>query len=272
MGRRGASRGLTGLHSGCWLSCQLLSGEPALALAELGFHESRASLSVTVTLGQLGGRSLPPSGSPGQPEEQPEDYQSANKTVSLYVNGGSGPGPLLCREQLLLLMAPPGLRLDGENNVEVSKGSGGEACKFLIASSDPNGKPKIKAPTRLLDSSCSLKKTLQCSCSFRGTPMPSVQWWVGGTPVAMNHTGFRVTSTTLGPWANSTIHLTKLPETGTSLLCEGRNPEGTHALTILLKSGRSPLVAQTFMKGLIRGVFYGAIGVTLLFLCLVPLM
>lgn len=56
MGRRGASRGLTGLHSACWLSCQLLSGEPALALAELGFHESRASLSVTVTLGQLGGR------------------------------------------------------------------------------------------------------------------------------------------------------------------------------------------------------------------------
>ena len=56
MGRRGASRGLTGLHSACWLSCQLLSGEPALALAELGFHESRASLSVTVTLGQLGGQ------------------------------------------------------------------------------------------------------------------------------------------------------------------------------------------------------------------------
>ncbi|KAI4571176.1 hypothetical protein MJG53_013282 [Ovis ammon polii x Ovis aries] len=52
----------------------------------------------------------------------------------------------------------------------------------------------------------------------------------------MNRTGFRVTSTTLGPWANSTIHLTKPPETGTSLLCEGRNPEGTHALTILLKS------------------------------------
>uniref|UniRef100_A0A8C6DBH8 SIGLEC family like 1 n=1 Tax=Moschus moschiferus TaxID=68415 RepID=A0A8C6DBH8_MOSMO len=35
--------------------------------------------------------------------------------------------------------------------------------------------------------------------------------------------------------------------------------------------GRSSLVAQTFMKGLIRGVFYGAIGVTLLFLCLAPL-
>ncbi|XP_055267491.1 SIGLEC family-like protein 1 [Moschus berezovskii] len=127
------------------------------------------------------------------------------------------------------------------------------------------------APTRLLDSSCSLKKTLQCSCSFRGTPTPSVRWRVGGAPVVMNHTGFRVTSTTLGPWANSTIHLTKPPETGTSLLCEGRNPEGTHTLTILLKSGRSSLVAQTFMKGLIRGVFYGAIGVTLLFLCLVPL-
>ncbi|KAM7233039.1 hypothetical protein CapIbe_015175 [Capra ibex] len=127
------------------------------------------------------------------------------------------------------------------------------------------------APTRLLDSSCSLKKTLQCSCSFRGTPTPSVRWRVGVAPVVMNRTGFRVTSTTLGPWANSTIHLIKPPETGTSLLCEGRNPEGTHALTILLKSGRSSLVAQTFMKGLIRGVFYGAIGVTLFFLCLVPL-
>ena len=30
------------------------------------------------------------------------------------------------------------------NNVEVSKGSRGEACKFLIPSSDPNRKPKIK--------------------------------------------------------------------------------------------------------------------------------
>uniref|UniRef100_A0A8C6CLU0 SIGLEC family-like protein 1 n=1 Tax=Moschus moschiferus TaxID=68415 RepID=A0A8C6CLU0_MOSMO len=38
-----------------------------------------------------------------------------------------------------------------------------------------------------------------------------------------------------------------------------------------LRLGRSSLVAQTFTKGLIRGVFYGAIGVTLLFLCLVPL-
>ncbi|KAG5201089.1 hypothetical protein JEQ12_005623 [Ovis aries] len=116
----------------------------------------------------------------------------------------SKPLSLLCGKQLLLLMAPPGLQL---------------------------------APTRLLDSSCSLKKTLQCSCSFRGTPTPSVRWRVGVAPVVMNRTGFRVTSTTLGPWANSTIHLTKPPETGTSLLCEGRNPEGTHALTILLKSG-----------------------------------
>ncbi|KAB0382250.1 hypothetical protein FD755_004167, partial [Muntiacus reevesi] len=126
-------------------------------------------------------------------------------------------------------------------------------------------------PTRLLDSSCSLKKTLQCSCSFRGTPTPSVRWRVGGAPVVMNRTGLRVTSATLGPWANSTIHLTEPPETGMSLLCEGRNPEGTHALTILLKSGKSSLVAQTFMKGLVRGVFYGAIGVTLVFLCLIPL-
>nr|CAI9697961.1 unnamed protein product [Rangifer tarandus platyrhynchus] len=171
-------------------------------------------------------------------DEGPEKTLDTGFGSGFGASRGQGPGPLLCREQLLLLMAPPGLHL---------------------------------APTRLIDSSCSFKKTLRCSCSFWGTPTPSVQWRVGDAPVVMNRTGLRVTSATLGPWANSTIHLTEPPETGMSLLCEGRNPEGTHILTILLKSGRSSLVAQTFMKGLVRGVFYGAIGVTLLFLCLIPL-
>ncbi|XP_007180011.1 SIGLEC family-like protein 1 [Balaenoptera acutorostrata] len=134
--------------------------------------------------------------------------------------------------------------------------------------------PRLRlAPGRLLDSSCSLKKTLQCSCSFHGTPTPSVRWWTGGAPVGMNGMdgGLQVTFTTLGPWANSTISLTEQPQVGTSLRCEGRNQKGTHALSILLTSGKSSLVPQTLMKGLIQGVFYGAIAMTLLFLCLLTL-
>ncbi|KAM4801491.1 SIGLEC family-like protein 1 [Urocitellus parryii] len=128
------------------------------------------------------------------------------------------------------------------------------------------------APTRLLNASCSLEKTLQCSCSFHGIPTPSVQWWVGGVPVGVNSVdgGLQVTSTTLGPWANSTISLAKEPEMGTSLLCEGKNQNGTHAVSTLLMSGRSPLAPQIFLKGLLQGVVYGSMAVTLLFLCLLP--
>ncbi|XP_004475902.1 SIGLEC family-like protein 1 [Dasypus novemcinctus] len=132
---------------------------------------------------------------------------------------------------------------------------------------------KAPAPARLLNSSCSLEKTLQCSCSFRGVPTPSVQWWVGGVPVGVDGSNgsLQVISTMLGPWANSTISLTKKPETGTDLLCEGKNKNGTHALSILLMSKKSSLGPQIFMKGLIQGVVYAAIATALLFLCLVPL-
>ncbi|ELW69165.1 IgLON family member 5 [Tupaia chinensis] len=130
------------------------------------------------------------------------------------------------------------------------------------------------APARLLGSSCSLEKTLQCSCSFHGIPTPSVQWWMGGAPVGVNSVSGRlqVTSTVLGPWANSTIHLASEPEMGTSLLCEGKNENGTHALSILLMSRKSSLAPQTFLKGLIQGAVYGATAIALLFFCLLPVM
>uniref|UniRef100_H0X053 SIGLEC family like 1 n=1 Tax=Otolemur garnettii TaxID=30611 RepID=H0X053_OTOGA len=127
------------------------------------------------------------------------------------------------------------------------------------------------APARLLNSSCFFKKTLQCSCAFHGVPTPSVQWWLGGALVDGTNGNLQVTSIVLGPWANSTIHLTEKPEMGTRLVCEGKNQNGTHASSILLMSSkRGSLVSQTFMKGLIQGVVYGTIAVTLLFLCLLP--
>ncbi|XP_047383184.1 SIGLEC family-like protein 1 [Sciurus carolinensis] len=127
-------------------------------------------------------------------------------------------------------------------------------------------------PARLLDSSCSLEKTLQCSCSFHGIPTPSVQWWMGGTPVGVSGVdgGLQVTSTTLGPWANSTISLRGGPETVRRLRCEGRNPYGIHTSSFFLIPDRN-LVSSVFLKGLVQGVVYGAILSALLLLCLVLL-
>ncbi|XP_040592058.1 SIGLEC family-like protein 1 isoform X2 [Mesocricetus auratus] len=127
-------------------------------------------------------------------------------------------------------------------------------------------------PTRLLSSSCAVEKTLQCSCSFHGIPTPSVQWWLDGAPVDANsgHGNLQVTSTTLGPWDNSTLSLLKNPEMGTVLLCEGKNQHGTHGLSILLMSRRGPLAPQIFLKALLQGVVYAAMATTLLFLCLLP--
>ena len=48
--------------------------------------------------------------------------------------------------------------------------------------------------------------------------------------------GPQLTSTHMGPWANSTISLAEIPEMGTSLLCEGKNSHGVHSMTITLMS------------------------------------
>ncbi|XP_032343716.1 SIGLEC family-like protein 1 isoform X2 [Camelus ferus] len=130
----------------------------------------------------------------------------------------------------------------------------------------------MASPARLLHSSCSLKKTLQCSCSFHGIPMPSVRWLMGGAPVGVNgpDSGLQVTSLMLGPWANSTISLTGEPEVVTRLRCEGKNQHGIHASSIFLIPDKNS-ISSVFVKGLIQGIVYGAIASALLFLLLVLL-
>ncbi|KAK7805541.1 hypothetical protein U0070_023144 [Myodes glareolus] len=134
-------------------------------------------------------------------------------------------------------------------------------------------KLKLVSPARLLNFSCFLKRRLTCSCSFHGIPTPSVQWWLGGTPVSMNSidTILHMTSTTLEPWANTTIHLMWEPEVIRRLRCEGKNQYGVHASRIFLIPDKSSL-SSVFMRGLIQGVVYGAIASSLLFFFLVVLM
>ena len=111
-------------------------------------------------------------------------------------------------------------------------GGGGHGVRML-ADSWPSFPA---APARLLYFSCSWKKTLQCSCSFRGVPTPSVQWLMGGEPVDLNsmNENFQVTSNIAAPWVNSTISLPGEPEIVTGLRCEGRNQYGIHTSSIFL--------------------------------------
>nr|XP_027779936.1 sialic acid-binding Ig-like lectin 10 [Marmota flaviventris] len=145
---------------------------------------------------------------------------------------------------------------------------------FSLENSTRSSLAKLQAvsPARLLNSSCSLEKTLQCSCSFHGIPTPSVQWWVGGVPVDVNSVdgGLQVTSTTLGPWANSTISLRGDPEIVRRLHCAGRNPYGIHTCSIFLIPGKSS-VSSMFLRGLVQGTVYGAMASALLLFCLVLL-
>ncbi|XP_036151840.1 SIGLEC family-like protein 1 [Myotis myotis] len=129
--------------------------------------------------------------------------------------------------------------------------------------------PKGLEPAKLVSSSCSLQKILQCSCSFHGVPAPSVQWWLEGDILGIDNP--QVTSTILAPWSNTTISLTEMPDMSTPLLCEGKNDYGNHAMNIILMSIKSPLATQSFISGLFQGLVYGVIATTVLFLCLIPL-
>ncbi|KAL6067541.1 hypothetical protein STEG23_026326 [Scotinomys teguina] len=133
-------------------------------------------------------------------------------------------------------------------------------------------KLQLVSPARLLNYSCLLKRTLACSCSFHGIPTPSVQWWVGGTPVSVNSIDsiLHMTSTTLEPWTNSTIHL--MWELGIirRLRCEGKNQYGVHASRIFLIPDKSS-IASVFLRGLIQGIVYGTIASSLFFFFLVVL-
>ncbi|KAF3814914.1 hypothetical protein GH733_017190, partial [Mirounga leonina] len=125
-------------------------------------------------------------------------------------------------------------------------------------------------PTRLLNSSCSLEKTLQCSCSFHGLPTPSMQWLLEGVPVSVNNTDkvLQVTSTIFGTWNNSTISLIGEPDILMSLRCEGRNQYGIHAARIFLLPDKHS-DSSAFVKGLTQGIVYGSIVSTLFFFFLI---
>ncbi|XP_036151838.1 sialic acid-binding Ig-like lectin 5 [Myotis myotis] len=92
-------------------------------------------------------------------------------------------------------------------------------------------------PPQLLGPSCSWEdQGLHCSCSSRAQPAPSLRWRLGAGLLEGNHgnASHVVTSTSEGPWTNSSLSLRAGLSEGLRLSCEARNVHGTRSTAVLL--------------------------------------
>ncbi|KAM6154441.1 sialic acid-binding Ig-like lectin 5 [Erethizon dorsatum] len=106
---------------------------------------------------------------------------------------------------------------------------------------------------------------LHCSCSSRARPAPSLGWRLRERLLVGNssNASFTVTSSSAGPWANSSLSLHGRLNSGLRLSCESWNVHGAQSATVLLLPGKSEPKA-----GAVVGALAGAGAMALLCLCL----
>ncbi|XP_004619812.2 sialic acid-binding Ig-like lectin 5 [Sorex araneus] len=119
---------------------------------------------------------------------------------------------------------------------------------------------------QLLGPSCSWEaQDLHCSCSSHARPAPALRWWLDQGLLLENRSNasFQVTSSSQGPWANSSLSLREGFGTGLTVRCEAQNVHGSQSASVLLMPGQ---------PGLSGGIVLGAVGgagvASLLALCL----
>ncbi|XP_070257878.1 sialic acid-binding Ig-like lectin 5 isoform X2 [Myotis yumanensis] len=120
-------------------------------------------------------------------------------------------------------------------------------------------------PPELLGPSCSWEdQGLHCSCSSRAQPAPSLRWRLGAGLLEGNHgnASHRVTSSSEGPWTNSSLSLKEGLSPDLRLSCEARNVHGAQSASVLLLPGKA--VPQA---GVVPAALGGAGAMALLSLC-----
>ncbi|XP_062948287.1 sialic acid-binding Ig-like lectin 10 isoform X1 [Cynocephalus volans] len=146
--------------------------------------------------------------------------------------------------------------------------------EFTCQAQNPLGSQHISLslsvhyPPQLLGPSCSWEaEGLHCGCSSRAQPAPSLRWWLGEGLLEGNssNSSFTVTSSSAGPWANSSLSLHGGFSSGLRLSCEAENIHGTHSIIVLLLPDKKGSISTAFSKG----VFLGTGITTLLSLCLI---
>ncbi|EPQ13754.1 Sialic acid-binding Ig-like lectin 5 [Myotis brandtii] len=91
-------------------------------------------------------------------------------------------------------------------------------------------------PPQLLGPSCSWEdQDLFCSCSSRAQPAPSLRWRLGAGLLEGNHSNasHAVTSSSEGPWTNSSLSLRGGLSSDLRLSCEARNVLGAQSASVL---------------------------------------
>uniref|UniRef100_G1M760 Sialic acid binding Ig like lectin 5 n=1 Tax=Ailuropoda melanoleuca TaxID=9646 RepID=G1M760_AILME len=129
-------------------------------------------------------------------------------------------------------------------------------------------------PPRLLPPSCSWEgEGLHCHCSSQAQPAPTLRWQLGEGLLEGNHSNasWTVTSSSAGPWTNSSLSLSGPLGSSLRLSCEARNAHGSQSAAVLLLSGKS-----AFPAGAVPAALGGAgamalvsLSLCLLFFCLV---
>ncbi|KAM5297528.1 sialic acid-binding Ig-like lectin 5 [Glossophaga mutica] len=120
--------------------------------------------------------------------------------------------------------------------------------------------PQLQGP------SCSWEdEGLNCSCSSSAQPAPSLHWRLGEGLLEWNpsNASYTVTSSSEGPWANSSLSLRGELTSNLRLGCEAQNTHGKETVTVLLLPGR-----PGHRTGLIQAAVGGAGAAALLAVCL----
>uniref|UniRef100_A0A8C9CAI6 Ig-like domain-containing protein n=1 Tax=Phocoena sinus TaxID=42100 RepID=A0A8C9CAI6_PHOSS len=123
-------------------------------------------------------------------------------------------------------------------------------------------------PPQLLGPSCSQEEEGQhCDCSSRAQPAPSLRWRLGEGLLEGNfsNASFKVTSSSAGPWVNSSLSLREGLSSGLRLGCEALNVHGVQSATVLLLPDEKGFASKAFSGGIFLGIGL----MTLLFLCFI---
>ncbi|XP_054566120.1 sialic acid-binding Ig-like lectin 11 [Eptesicus fuscus] len=171
--------------------------------------------------------------------------------------------------------------------LELPRVEAGHEGKFTCRAQHPRGslraslRLRVQNPPQLLGPSCSWEdQGLHCSCSSRAQPAPSLRWRLGAGLLEGNHgnASHAVTSSSAGPWTNSSLSLPAGLSPDLRLSCEARNVHGAQSASVLLLPGQGLLGAEATEKGVgkpalreafVLGAVAGAGVVGLLSLCLI---
>nr|XP_035959947.1 sialic acid-binding Ig-like lectin 13 isoform X3 [Halichoerus grypus] len=164
----------------------------------------------------------------------------------------------------------------GSANLDLPQVGAAEEGDLTCQAQNPLGSQHVSLhlsvvyPPRLLSPSCSWEgEGLHCSCSSRAHPAPTLRWRLGEGLLEGNHgnASWTITSSSAGPWANSSLSLSGPLGSGLRLSCEARNAHGEQSATVLLLPDKG-LVSKAFTNGTFLGIGI----MTLLFLCLLLVM